>query len=85
MRVWRFVSNPSYTFDCCVVYTSTRQNHTKINGCQQMDDTRKKSEFAHTGLDFIWGDNIDVSINYFQELKVQKRQQEDVWYASIFG
>ena len=45
----------------------------------------KKSEFAHTGLDFIWGDNIDVSINYFQELQVQKRQQEDVWYASILG
>ena len=26
----------------------------------------KKSEFAHAGLDFIWGNNIDLSINYFQ-------------------
>ena len=43
----------------------------------------KKSEIAHAGLDFMWGDDIDTSINYFQELKVQKRQVEDTWYASV--
>ena len=44
----------------------------KSSNCDTWLIQEKKSEFAHTGLDFIWGENIDISINYFQELKVQK-------------
>ena len=57
----------------------------KSSNCDTWLIQEKKSEFAHTGLDFIWGENIDTSINYFQELKVQKRQQEDLWYASVLN
>ena len=57
----------------------------KSSNCDAWLIQEKKSEFAHTGLDFIWGENIDISINYFQELKVQKRQQEDLWYASVLN
>ena len=48
------------------------RNIQKSSDCNTWMIQGKKSEFAHTGLDFIWGENIDISINYFQELKVQK-------------
>ena len=46
--------------------------------------TPRQSEDKKTALNLFWGeDDARDSINYFVELKVQKRVVDDEWYLSV--
>jgi len=45
--------------------------------------SERKSALAYDGLYWMWGDGVKKSMNFYLELKVQKRQEDDPWYAAL--